>query len=119
MEAIVATEAAQKACPHPNAFDHRRIERALKARKRYRYVSPSVTAVAKGYRIESPCCSRNVDPTGGIVDVALLIFDEKRAMWHLFRKDHDKRLWEFHSAYRRLIELLEELNADPEREFWQ
>lgn len=119
MEAASTTDAAVKTLWHPNLFDHRRIERALKARKRYRYVSPSVTAVAKGYRIESPCCSRNVDPSGGVVDVALLIFDESHAVWQLFRKDHDKRQWQFHSAYRRLVELLEELNADPDREFWQ
>ena len=30
---------------HPNDFDQRRIERALKARKRYRYVTPSVVTV--------------------------------------------------------------------------
>lgn len=28
---------------HPNDLDRKRIERALKARKRYRYVSPSVS----------------------------------------------------------------------------
>jgi hypothetical protein len=33
--------------------------------------------------------------------------------------DHNKRAWQFHSSHGRLIELLAELNADPEREFWQ
>ena len=28
---------------HPNDLDRKRIERALKSRKRYRYVTPSVT----------------------------------------------------------------------------
>lgn len=41
---------------HPNDVDRKRIERAIKTRKRYRYVSPSVLAVSGGYRIESPCC---------------------------------------------------------------
>ena len=106
-------------CPHPNDFDQRRIERALKARKRYRYVSPSVATVEGGYLVESPCCSRNIDPDGGVVDIALMLYDENRAAWRLFRKNHDTRVWEFHSAYDRLIELLDDLNEDPAREFWQ
>ena len=63
---------------HPNDFDRKRIERALKARKRYRYVTPRVAAVTDGYRIESPCCSRNIDPDGGVVDVALLLYRRGR-----------------------------------------
>jgi len=106
-------------CPHPNEFDRRRIERALKVRKRYRYVSPSVAAVVGGYRIQSPCCSRNIDPDGGIVDIALLLYDGSRAEWQLFRKDHGSGAWEAASRFDRLIELLELLNADPERKFWQ
>lgn len=105
--------------PHPNEFDRRRIERALKSRKRYRYVSPSVAAVAGGYRIQSPCCSRNIDPDGGIVDVALILYDVSHVVWQLFRKDHDKGIWEADSTFDRLIELLDLLNADPERKFWQ
>lgn len=104
---------------HPNDFDRKRIERALKARKRYRYVTPRVAAVANGYRIESPRCSRNIDPDGGVVDVALLLYDAGGAAWQLFCKDHDNGTWEFHSNYDRLIELLERLNADSERKFWQ
>jgi hypothetical protein len=104
---------------HPNAFDLKRIERAIATRRRYRYVSPKVEGVANGYRIESPCCSRNIDPEGGIVDVALLQYDGERALWRLFRKDHANGTWEFDSAYDRLIELLEQLNADPDRKFWQ
>ena len=119
----MATAAVRKIAtglfPHPNEFDRRRIERALGDRKRYRYVSPSVATTAGGYLIEAPCCSRNIDPEGGVVDVALMLFDEDRAEWRLFRKNHAKRAWELHSTYDRLIELLEELNADPEREFWQ
>lgn len=71
---------------HPNDLDRKRIERALKSRKRYRYVTPSVTTTIGGYRIESPCCSRNIDRDGGVVDVALLLHDAEGARWQLFRK---------------------------------
>jgi hypothetical protein len=119
MASVAVNQTTMRPLPHPNDFDRRRIERALKARQRYRYVSPNVAAVAGGYRIESPCCSRNVDSDGGVVDVALLLYDESRVAWQLFRKDHSRRTWQFHSTHGRLIELLDELNADPEREFWQ
>lgn len=104
---------------HPNDFDQKRIANALRARKRYRYVRPSVAAVVNGYRIESPCCSRNIDAEGGIIDVALLLYDMDRRSWQLFRKDHKRGVWELHSTHDRLIELLEQLNGDPERQFWQ
>jgi hypothetical protein len=110
---------AMQLSAHPNEFDRKRIERAIKARKRYRYVTPRVAATANGYRIESPCCSRNIDPEGGVVDVALLLYDADRAAWQLLRKDHKNGTWEFHSNYGRLVELLERLNVDPERKFWQ
>jgi hypothetical protein len=104
---------------HPNDLDLKRIERSLKSRKRYRYVKPSVSGVDGGYRIESPCCSRNIDPGGGVIDVALLLHDPHRQAWQLYRKNHANGTWEYHSHYNRLIDLLELLNADPERKFWQ
>jgi hypothetical protein len=104
---------------HPNDLDRKRIERSLKRRKRYRYVSPDVTVVTNGYRIESPCCSRNIDPDGGVIDVALLLHDSGQAIWQLFRKDHVKGTWELHSTYDGLLPVLDRLNADPERTFWQ
>jgi hypothetical protein len=119
MEWTTPGEFAMRSCAHPNTLDLKRIERALKRRKRYRYVSPRVSAVAGGYRIESPCCSRNVDPHGGIVDVALLLHEAEAGGWQLFRKNHDNAIWEFHSSHERLIDLLEHLNADVERKFWQ
>jgi Protein of unknown function (DUF3024) len=119
MEPATLKEIPMRLSAHPNDLDQKRIERVLKARKRYRYVSPSVAAVIGGYRIESPCCSRNIDPEGGVIDVALLLYDPDRANWQLFRKDHEKGTWEFHSTHNRLIELLDQLNADPERKFWQ
>lgn len=104
---------------HPNDLDRKRIERALKSRKRYRYVSPSVAPAAGGYHISSPCCSRNIDPAGGVIDVAFLSHDANSATWQLFRKDHAKGIWELHSIHERLNVAVDELNADPERTFWQ
>ncbi len=116
---MTSNETTSERPAHPNDFDRKRVERALQARKRYRYVSPSVAMVPQGYRIESPCCSRNVDSNGGVVDVALLLHDAERAVWQLFRKDHGDRTWHLHSTHERLSALLEGLNADPGREFWQ
>lgn len=115
------TPSAPRATPgiHPNEVDAKRIERALTNRKRYRYVSPSVQAVEGGYLIASPCCSRNVDPDGGTVDVALLQFVEASASWFLYRKDHGANEWLPYAAYDRLADLLEQLNVDPQRLFWQ
>jgi hypothetical protein len=104
---------------HPNELDCRRIERALKARRRYRYVKPRVAMVAGGYRIVSPCCSRNVDPDGGEIDVALLAWDAPRAVWRLLWRDHKAAAWALHSVHDRLAAATAALNADPERLFWQ
>lgn len=105
--------------PHPNDLDRKRIARALMARKRYRYVTPDVLGVDRGYRIESPCCSRNIDAEGGPVDIALIEFQEGSCGWRLYGKNHDRGIWEFHSSYDRLADLMDWLNADPERRFWQ
>jgi hypothetical protein len=104
---------------HPNDLDRKRIERALASRKRYRYVSPIVEPATGGYHIKSPCCSRNIDKDGGVIDVALFRHDATSGTWRLFWKDHDKGQWELHSMHPRLTAAIEELNADPERTFWQ
>ncbi len=119
MELATLRQTPVRLAAHPNDFDRKRIERALKARQRYRYVSPCVAAVTDGYRIESPCCSRNIDPDGGIIDVALLLHDAETTKWRLFRKDHESGTWRLHSAHDRLLGVLDHLNADPERTFWQ
>jgi len=103
---------------HPNEFDLKRIERVLRDRQRYRYVVPTVTPVEGGYRVNAPCCSRNIDAGGGAIDIALLIH-EADAVWRLFAKDHVSGTWEAHSSYPRLVELLDVLNTDTTREFWQ
>jgi hypothetical protein len=117
--ASAALRLASDGAAHPNDLDRKRIERSLKSRRRYRYVSPIVTPAFGGYRIVSPCCSRNIDPDGGVVDVALICHDQEHALWKLFWKNHLKGDWELHSVHERLIRALEALNADPERMFWQ
>jgi hypothetical protein len=103
----------------PNDLDFKRIERGLQARRRYRYVSPILLRTANGYRIQSPCCSRNIDPDGGVIDIALLLFDERERNWRLLRKNHTTGEWELDSEYVRLAELLSHLNEDSARRFWQ
>lgn len=119
MNAAVSRKVDVGRAAHPNDLDRKRIERAIALRQRYRYVSPKVTAVTGGYLIESPCCSRNIDAEGGIVDVALLHHDAGTATWQLFRKDHTAGVWELHSTHPRLASATDLLNADPERVFWQ
>jgi hypothetical protein len=104
---------------HPNDVDRKRIERALAGRKRYRYVSPEVRATEGGYWIQSPCCSRNVDRDGGVIDIARLEFVEAGRAWRLYRKDHAESEWRLYGEFRQLSTLLELLNQDPDRIFWQ
>jgi hypothetical protein len=119
MNAVVTNTVGAPLSAHPNELDRKRIERSLKARQRYRYVKPRVVPVAGGYRVVSPCCSRNIDPDGGEIDVALLYWDSARAVWRLLWKDHNAATWELHSMYERLGLATDVLNADPERLFWQ
>jgi hypothetical protein len=103
---------------HPNELDWHRIARSLAQRVRYRYVSPQVEREPQGYRIVSPCCSRNVDASGGNIDIARLDYDDAQGLWRLYSKDHAGRCWELR-AQGRLHELLVLLNEDPQRVFWQ
>ena len=119
MQSAALSHPAARPFAHPNDLDRKRIERALKARKRYRYVTPRVTTAVGGYRIESPCCSRNIDSEGGVVDVALLLHDADGARWQLFRRDHENGQWLLDGTHERLPAALERLNSDPDRCFWQ
>ncbi len=107
--------------PHvlkPGVFERKQIERAIGKRKRYRYVRPTVRLADEGIVVESPCCSRRVDPAGGVVEIALLQ-PLPSGGWRLYRKDHSSERWELHSLHERLADLLEPLKEDPERVFWQ
>src|ERR1022692_4982293 len=92
----------------------KRIERTIAGRRRYRYVSPSVHMVDGGYVVRSPCCSRNIDPDGGVVDVALARFRSAPLPWLLYCKDHDTQQWLLYAAYNQLAEVLSGLRADPD-----
>ncbi len=110
--------ATAETAPHPNQIDQKRIERALANRERYRYVTPHVIPEQdeRGYRIESPCCSRNVEPSGGTIDIALLKY--LKPHWLLYRKDHDYSTWVLHSVVGTIGEALEILLPDTDRVFW-
>ena len=103
--------------PHPNDVDRKRIERALLERKRYRYVEPSVAPATDGYRITSPCCSRNIDQAGGLIDIARIEWEA--GVWTLFSRDHVCELWRMHTQASRLDRLMDCLNEDSKRVFWQ
>ncbi len=105
--------------PQPNEIDLKRIERALVERKRYRYVSPTVQGTTNGYLITSPCCSRNIDPDGGIIDIARLEFIAEEQNWRLYHKDHKTGAWSAYADYPALRPILAVLRDDPERRFWQ
>ncbi|HDR9189974.1 DUF3024 domain-containing protein [Burkholderia vietnamiensis] len=98
-------------------FTQRRIERALRERARYRYVSPRVLRDADGFRIESPCCSRNVDPGGGVIDIARLARGPA-GRWSLYARDHAARRWSWRYESADLDLLLELLCVDAGRVFW-
>ncbi|GAB4063153.1 hypothetical protein GCM10028811_35110 [Uliginosibacterium sediminicola] len=94
----------------------RRIRRALKKRERYRYVEPEVLIVDGALQIASPCCSRNVDPAGGVIDIARI--EKLGAIWSLYSREHEAGQWLLHDEYADLDVLLQVLCADPARVFW-
>lgn len=102
----------------PNELDLRRIERLLEKRIRYRYVSPRVEACDDGYRVVSPCCSRNVDTAGGDIEIARLVWDGAGGSWRLYSRDHARGEWMFYDSGRQIDAVLMALLADPFRVFW-
>lgn len=109
----------EKETAHPNEVDLRRIRRLLEKRERYHYVSPSVQRDFDGYRIVSPCCSRNVDQNGGVIDIALIEYDSSTKSWILYRKDHPRNIWTAYMQAKQLHQLMDSLNIDSDRVFWQ
>jgi hypothetical protein len=97
-------------------MDRVRIVRALRHRTRYRYVQPHIDSAEEGWIIKSPCCSRNVDPTGGVIDIAWL--QPLQNAWALHHKDQLNQQWVLHAESRHLQPLLDELCLDPLRLFW-
>ncbi len=119
--------AASTTRPQPLAtvfeLDRRRIQRALRERVRYRYVQPKVMGEVDadgepaGWRIVSPCCSRNIDPDGGEIDIAWLqpLPDSR---WRLHMRDHQLACWVPFEDADKLTELLDTICLDPTRVFW-
>ena len=98
-------------------FMQHRLERALRERVRYRYVQPRVLREGESFRIQSPCCSRNVDPSGGMIDIALLVPGAAQR-WCLSARDHANGIWVSRFKDEALDELLDVLCVDNERQFW-
>jgi hypothetical protein len=93
------------------------IERALKDRVRYRYVQPTVLQEGTSFRIEAPCCSRNVDPDGGVIPVARLT-PAPDGSWSLQLHDHAAGQWRPYAEPMSLGEALDTVCVDAERKFW-
>jgi len=104
--------------PRALSLDRIRIVRAIKDRVRYKYVSPEVVpAEPAGWRIVSPCCSRNIDPEGGLIDIAW-IEPLDSGGWRLHSRDHAEGRWVVQEESARIDALLEAIKLDPQRVFW-
>lgn len=134
-EALAPTrmdDAALPAASPVSDFMIYRLERALRERVRYRYVEPLVLREGESFRIQSPCCSRNVDPSGGLIDIALLTPGAAGASgatgapgaggagvgWSLSARDHASGTWVQRMGDAPLELLLDALCVDSERQFW-
>ena len=103
----------------PRDLTLHRLERALKERVRYRFVQPTVVIDDQGYRVESPCCSRNVDPSGGTIAIALLKPPMgEHPCWTLCARDHTQQAWVEKERADQIEPLLDLLCLDSERQFW-
>lgn len=98
-------------------FTQRHLERALRERVRYRYVQAQVWREGEAFRIEAPCCSRNVDPEGGVIDIALLT-PLAGGQWQLQARDHSAGLWRPACETGPLDLLLDLLCVDEQRIYW-
>jgi hypothetical protein len=94
-----------------------RLERALRERVRYRYVRPRVLQEGEAFRIQSPNCSRNVDPAGGVIDIALLVPHGTNS-WRLSARDHAAGEWVPRLQHATLDDVLDALCIDHDRQFW-
>jgi hypothetical protein len=82
-------------------------------------VTPVVQPIPGGYLVVSPCCSRNIDSNGGIIDIARIEYIAASGLWQLYHKDHQQGIWKLHSDAQTLQKLITCLNEDPSRVFWQ
>ncbi|NML16161.1 DUF3024 domain-containing protein [Azohydromonas caseinilytica] len=98
-------------------LDGARIRRALRERRRYRYVQPRVRRLGLGWLVSSPNCSRNIDPLGGEIPVAWLV-PASHGCWLLHAHDHAQGCWVLKAAGVTLAQALQQVCEDPRREFW-
>jgi hypothetical protein len=84
---------------------------------RYRYVRPQVLQEGVAFRIQSPNCSRNVDASGGTIDIALLV-PHGPNQWCLCSRDHALGEWVPRLQNAALDDALDALCVDAERQFW-
>jgi hypothetical protein len=54
-----------------------------------------------------------------MIDIARLEYVTEIQAWRLYRKDHARHEWQLYAEFSALSELLQFLNQDPERIFWQ
>jgi hypothetical protein len=109
---------------HVFVLDRVRIEVALEARARYKYVQPRVLREGLGWKVVSPNCSRNVHPEGGEIAIAWLVPTQAPSAtvpsgWLLHARDHAQDCWVLKLRAASLGDALDRLVADPQREFWQ
>lgn len=115
----------QRVGGHVFVLDRVRIEVALEARSRYKYVQPRVLREGEGWQVRSPNCSRNIDPSGGEIPIAWLTPGPQAsgsglpAWWQLHARDHAQGLWRPTLRAPTLTEVLQRLVQDPDREYWQ
>jgi len=98
-------------------FTQRHLERVLRERVRYRYVQAQVLREGEAFRIEAPCCSRKVDPEGGVIDIARLT-PLADGQWQLQARDHAAGQWQPSQETGPLDLLLDLLCVDEQRIYW-
>ena len=101
-----------------HSLDARRIEKALEARARYKYVHPRVEREGLGWKVVSPNCSRNIDAHGGEIDIAWLV-PHNGGGWLLYSRDHAQELWQLRHHGDSLPDVLTHLCTDLDRAYWQ
>lgn len=121
--ACQADPAAGARITGPGELVRRRILRSLEKRSRYRYVRPEVSWYDGGWQVSSPCCSRNVDADGGVIDIARLEPAEPTgpgdpAPWRLYARNHQTGQWVWQASAARIEELLALVVDDAHRVFW-
>lgn len=99
------------------ALDGARIARALRTRERYRYVQPRIERLGAGWKVVSPNCSRNVDTSGGDIDIAWLE-PTIGGHWIVHLRDHEAHAWLPKAVMFTLPAALDLVCHDPDREFW-